>query len=103
MKRSAIKSNAQEGKTQKAPSNGCFFSVVEPEGFEPSSKHSTVYAFYMLSFPLLVGGKEGGKRTCTNLRSCGFSPVLSNVTPARSVVRCPGCLATDQCPAGQRL
>ena len=29
--------------------------VVEPEGFEPSSKHGTVYAFYMLSLRLIVG------------------------------------------------
>lgn len=33
---------------------------VEPEGFEPSSKHGTVYAFYMLSFRFIVGkGKAG--------------------------------------------
>jgi len=30
-------------------------SVVEPEGFEPSSKHGTCYAFYMLSCCLIVG------------------------------------------------
>ena len=28
---------------------------VEPEGFEPTSKHSMIYAFYMLSFSLIVG------------------------------------------------
>ena len=32
--------------------------VVESEGFEPSSKHSMIYAFYMLSFSLIV---ERGK------------------------------------------
>ena len=31
------------------------FISVEPEGFEPSSKHSMIYAFYMLSFSLIVG------------------------------------------------
>lgn len=31
---------------------------VEPEGVEPSSKHSMIYAFYMLSFSLIV---ERGK------------------------------------------
>ena len=29
--------------------------MVEPEGFEPSSKHGTCYAFYMLSCCLIVG------------------------------------------------
>ena len=32
--------------------------LVEPEGFEPSSKHSIIYAFYMFSFSLIV---ERGK------------------------------------------
>ena len=31
---------------------------VESEGFEPSSKHSMIYAFYMFSFSLIV---ERGK------------------------------------------
>ncbi len=31
------------------------FEFVEPEGVEPSSKHSMIYAFYMLSFSLFVG------------------------------------------------
>jgi len=30
------------------------FILVESEGFEPSSKHSMIYAFYMLSFSLVV-------------------------------------------------
>src|SRR5690606_27169700 len=32
-----------------------FSQEVEPEGFEPSSKHSMIYAFYMLSFSFVVG------------------------------------------------
>jgi hypothetical protein len=32
---------------------------VEPEGFEPSSKHGIRYAFYMLSCYLIVGTMEG--------------------------------------------
>jgi len=34
---------------------------VEPERFELSSSHGTVYAFYMLSFSLIVGR---GKVSC---------------------------------------
>jgi len=82
---------------------GALAFVVEPEGFEPSSNRSMIYAFYMLSFPFLVGGWEGGKHTCTDLLSGCVSPVFSHIAPARSVVRCPGCQATDQYPAGQRL
>jgi hypothetical protein len=33
--------------------------IVEPEGFEPSSKHGISKAFYMLSCYLIVGIKEG--------------------------------------------
>jgi hypothetical protein len=35
--------------------------LVEPEGFEPSSKHGTRYAFYVLSICLIVGK---GKVSC---------------------------------------
>jgi hypothetical protein len=38
---------------------------VDPEGFEPSSKHSTRYAFYMLICCLIVGEAEGQPITYT--------------------------------------
>ena len=37
------------------------FLIVEPEGFEPSSKHGIKYAFYVLSICLIVGK---GKVSC---------------------------------------
>lgn len=39
----------------KKEDNSSIIPLVEPEGFEPSSKHSMIYAFYMLSFSLIVG------------------------------------------------
>ena len=39
----------------KKPNFRWAFCFVELEGFEPSSKHGTVYAFYMFSCSLIVG------------------------------------------------
>src|SRR5690606_37674962 len=34
---------------------GLSLVFVEPEGFEPSSRDGTIYAFYMLSYSFIVG------------------------------------------------
>lgn len=56
---------------------------VDPEGFEPSSSHGTIYAFYMLSFRLFVGkGKAGCLPIPFSVVALSHRPVATPSQPA---------------------
>src|SRR5690606_34538209 len=65
----------------------CLF--VESRGFEPLSKHSMIYAFYMLSFSLIVGRGKVSRVPIPFSVVAVSHRMLSNITPASSIVRCP--------------
>ena len=59
--------------------------MVESEGFEPSSKHGTNYAFYMLSKLLVCREGEGQLLACTVFLRCFISPGNRTAYQASSV------------------
>ena len=68
---------------QQNPATAGLLFVVDPEGFEPSSSHGTMYAFYMLSFRFIVGkGKAGCVPVPFSVVALSHQPAATTGQPA---------------------